>query len=137
MVISSGHKIGSYEFIVVLITDNNTLVSLPQNRVSNEEFKIWNLQTANLKYTLKPQKNQDSYLDSEFNFLTVSPNGKNLITKGNLGIQTWELATGHLKNTINTIEIKGDILAFSPDGKILATGGVEDSNINIRQIASE
>ncbi|RAM53032.1 MAG: hypothetical protein C6Y22_02755 [Hapalosiphonaceae cyanobacterium JJU2] len=129
----TGHKVESYSYNIVtaLIPDNNTLVTWNTNTRQND-VKIWNLQTGELRYTLQPPK-QNLYLDSYFNFVKISPDGKNLITKGNNSIQTWGLATGQLNNTI---KIPGDILAFSSDGTILATR-VEENNINLQQIISK
>ncbi len=130
----TGHQIQSYtdNVVKVLIPDNNTLVSWKTNTIylNKNDVKVWNLQTGELKYTLQPPKKQNSDLDSYFYFVTVSPDAKNLITQVENSIQTWKVATGNLQNTI---KIQGDILAFSPDGSILATR-VEENNINLQQI---
>ncbi len=116
-----------------MIPDNNTLVSWNINSVEKNSFRIWILQTGELKYTIEPTEKTDSYLLNHFKFVTVSPNNKNLITQDNNTIQTWEVATGQLKKTI---EIPNDILAISPDAQIVATYAL-DSYINIWRMHSD
>jgi WD40 repeat protein len=123
----TGHNIQFYEFIGVFIPDNNTLMSW--NASTNRDVKIWNLQTGELK-NISP-KNQNLDLDSNLNFVKISSDGKKLITKAKDNLQIWELATGQLKDTI---KIQGDILAFSPDDRILLTRAEDKTTINIWQI---
>jgi hypothetical protein len=116
-----------------VIPDNNTLVSWNKNSVSENEIKIWNLPTGELKYTIKPTKKINSYLSNPFKLVTVSPDRKNLITQSENGIQTWEVATGQLKNTV---EISNDVLAISPDAQIFTTRVLDSSDINIWRMPS-
>jgi WD40 repeat protein len=122
----TGHIL-SYESVGVLIPDNNTLMSW--NVSTNRDIKIWNLQTGELKYIFPTNQNSD--LDSNLDFVKISSDGNKLITKAKDNLQSWELATGQLKDTI---KIQGDILAFSPDDNILATRAEDRTTINILRI---
>ncbi|MBD2202320.1 WD40 repeat domain-containing protein [Calothrix sp. FACHB-1219] len=129
----TGHDWQFY-LVKVFIADNNTLISwnTGSSSLRKTDVKIWNLQTGEFKYSLNPVKQDNSYLSNNFDFVKVSPNRKNLITKLNKSIQVWELATGKLQDTI---DIQGSILAFSPDAKMLAAPvEYEDNTINIWQI---
>ncbi len=120
----TGHNIQSYEFVRVLIPDNSTLMSW--NASTNSDVKMWNLRTGELK-NIAPNNN-NSYLDSNLDFIKISSDGQKLITKNKDNLQTWELATGELKNSI---EIQGDILAFSPNDLILVTRPEDKAIMNI------
>jgi WD40 repeat protein len=127
----TGHEIKSYGdvFVMALIPNNNTLVSWNKEESSSlyqNNIKIWNLQTGELKYTIEPPRKENSYSNNTFDFVKVSSDGKNIITDSNSAIQTWELSTGQLKDTIG---IEGDILAFSLNENILATGYYDTINI--------
>ncbi|MBW4613447.1 MAG: WD40 repeat domain-containing protein [Desmonostoc vinosum HA7617-LM4] len=132
----TGHETKSYtdDFVIVLIPDNNTLVSWNTNTstLNKNNIKIWNLQTGEFQYTIEIAQEKNSYYNNNFDLVKISSDSKKIITNSKSGIQTWELATGQLKNTI---KVSGNILAFSPDNKILAVIG-EDSNINIWRIPS-
>lgn len=133
----TGHSIEYDKSVGVLIPDNNTLMSW----IASRDVKMWNLQTGELKNIFP--KNQNSDLDSNLvYFVKVSSDGKNIITQKNVSssstdseksimnvnLQTWELATGQLKDTI---KIHGYILAFSPDNQILVTSGEDKATMNI------
>ncbi len=123
----TGHNIQFYRSVGVLIPDNNTLLSW--NASTNRDVKMWNLQTGDLKSTFP--KNRNSDLDSNLDFIKISSDSKKLITKAKDNLQTWELATGELKNSI---EIQRDILAFSPDDKILITRAEDQTTMKIWRI---
>ncbi|MBE9058280.1 WD40 repeat domain-containing protein [Sphaerospermopsis sp. LEGE 08334] len=114
----TGHDRSYKDRVIVLIT-NNTLISWLQIYYNDGgDVKIWDLQTGNFKYTLN---------GTNFNFLKVSADAKHLITYRENGINKWELATGELKNNV---KIAGDILAISPDNKIVVTSeGVNNINL--------
>ena len=116
----TGHDYSILYPVGIVILNNNTLVSW-----NEKNMKIWNLQTGNLKHTIKPV----NYL-RKFDFIFFD--SKSLMIQEDSGIKTWDLLTGKLTNTF---QIKDDILAFSPDGKIMATR-IEDNNINIWKITS-
>ncbi|MDJ0618110.1 MAG: WD40 repeat domain-containing protein [Calothrix sp. MO_192.B10] len=118
----TGHNYSHLYPVRIVIPNNNTLVSWNKN---NKAIKIWNLQNGNLKHTIKPLKDSRE-------FYSITFNGKNIMTEEYSGIQIWDVLTGKLRNTL---EIKDDILAFSPDGKTVATR-IEDNNINIWRITS-
>jgi WD40 repeat protein len=125
----TGHD-SIYGSVIVLIS-NDTLVSWLKKYKT--DVKIWNLQTGEFKYTLKLPKIENSHGLNNINLINFSSDGKNLITYDDDGIQTWELTTGKLKNTV---KIQGDILAVSPNNKIVATSeGASD--INIYKIPSD
>jgi WD40 repeat protein len=129
----TGHDKSSIDGSVILLISNDTLVSWLKKYENKTDVKIWNLQTGEFKYTLKLPKIENSDGLNNINLINFSSDSKNLITYGNDGIQTWELTTGKLKNTV---KIQGDVLAVSPNNKIVATSeGASD--INIYKIPSD
>jgi WD40 repeat protein len=129
----TGHDKSSIDGSVIVLISNDTLVSWLKKYENKTDVKIWNLQTGEFKYTLKLPKIENSDGLNNINLINFSSDSKNLITYGNDGIQTWELTTGKLKNTV---KIQGDVLAVSPNNKIVATSeGASD--INIYKIPSD
>jgi WD40 repeat protein len=95
-------------------------------------IKIWNLKTGNLIRTIETH----SWVGS----ITISPDGKFLVSGGRGNIKIWNLATGNLIRTIPTM--KGDPpyfmrnLAISSDGQTLvsnSSGGRLDYNPDTNQ----
>lgn len=134
----TGHNLRAYDFVRIIITNNNTLVTWTYynnyDPAKENDIKIWNLQNGELRYVIKPTKIKikDSYFDNKFDSVKVSLDSKNLITQSQSGVETWELATGLLKNTIKP---EGNFLAISPNGETLTAGN--DGEINIWRTSQE
>lgn len=93
---------------VAISLDGNTLVSSGDNGI-----KIWDLATGELLRSLSEDL---EYVGS----FTISPDGQTLASDAYSIIKIWNLSTGEL---IHTLEFLWPVsLAFSPDGKLLASG---------------
>lgn len=119
----TGHNLVDNDSVKTIIPNNNTLVTwsnYDNYNLEKNNIKVWNLQNGELKYVIKPTKIKikDSYIDNKFYSVKVSSDSKNLITQSQSGVDTWELTTGLLKNTV---KLEGNFLAISPNGETLTT----------------
>jgi WD40 repeat protein len=85
---------------------------------------IWDLQTGNERHRL-PGKRPHSHATYRVR-LAYSPDGRTLgvlNTAGGCHVELWELATGELRQRVRGHRVPLKALAFSPDSRLLATGG--------------
>ncbi len=96
--------------------DGKTLASASDDGTA----RLWDV--AGRQQIGKPLKGGDIYFSVAF-----SPNGKTLAVGGNaFGIQLWDVATRHkMGNSLvyNPVASVANSMVFSPNGKILASGG--------------
>ena len=120
---------------VRLTPDGQTLVSLADDMVC----RLWDVESGKLKKELRGHEEQTPHhFPSMLYASAVSPDGKYLATGDKVGhVVVWEFASGKQAATLETpimytwdpkarIHSIGGIrsLAFSPDGKLLAVGGM-------------
>jgi WD40 repeat protein len=119
-----GHRHGVR--LVAFSPDGNTLASSGEGSV---EVRIWDVRSGAHLVTLEDLKGM-------IHVLAFSPDGKTLATGVELirqmqgrslptlgKVQLWDVATGQLKTTLPGPLSGITAFAFSPDGRILATGG--------------
>lgn len=93
---------------IAITPDGKNLIS-----TGEDSIKIWNLAIGELLRTLSKD------LDYVRSF-TISPDGQTLVTCGNPSLKVWNLNTG---KQIHTLNFEQPItVAFSPNGKLLASG---------------
>ncbi len=87
---------------------------------SNKTINLWDVSTGKLLNTLAESNNAFSFSNKCF-----SPDGKSIATwkLGSLDVSLWDVGTGQLANTFTAHEDSVNTVQFSPDGKIIATGG--------------
>src|SRR5688572_15456002 len=108
----------------------DSLVVTPLKHLTNN-LGIWSFNKQTLDLELLHQLRGHG---SELHAAEFSPDGTMLATAGgfraqDLTVKVWNAATGVLLKTLQTSNTYGvDALAFSPDGKLLATGTDDLSN---------
>lgn len=114
--------------LLSITPDGKTLASVSQN---NDKVQLWDLQTQQLKKTLKgrPELVKTIHVDEGELFFQISskrvssmvfsPDGRTLALSTQNEIQLWDTVTGKYKLKLRT---KGSFhhLLFSPDGRTLA-----------------
>jgi WD40 repeat protein len=81
-----------------------------------DTIKIWNTRTGSLVRTLT---------DKRVTGLAISPNGKLLVTGGFKELKYWDVTSGRLVRTSKGLLPETHTVAFSPDGKTIATGSTD------------
>ena len=83
--------------------------------------------------TGKELRTLDGHADGRWPGLSFSHDGKTLASAGNGGVRLWDVAAGKELH-----DLKGNgSLAFSPDGRWLATNGIRDDNsIHLWEVAT-
>jgi WD40 repeat protein/tRNA A-37 threonylcarbamoyl transferase component Bud32 len=69
------------------------------------------------------------------NAVTISPDGKMIVSSSDRAIKLWNLATGEHIRTLTGHSNRVNVLAISPDGKTLVSGG-EDNTIKAWNLAT-
>ncbi len=112
--------------VLAYTPDGNTLVSGSYDRT----IKVWNQQiTGQLAYsTLRGHTGR-------IEAIAIHPNGEILASASRDGVRLWNLQTGELLALLPEHRDWVKSLAFSKDGRLLATGGF-DRSIRIWQVGS-
>ena len=94
-----------------------------------DTIRLWDVAAGEIRYTLTDT-------DSALN-ITFSPDGKTLTCTNGTGdstIRLWDVATGETRHTLTDHTNWVRSVAFSPDGKTLASGS--SAEIHLRDVAS-
>ena len=109
--------------------DGSTLVTMAVSILGvlgnvEDRVHLWDVNTGTLRSVL--EHTTDGHTDVEG--VSFSLDGQTLATWGQDGdeIFLWDVATGTRRNTLKETRHRGKIVSFSPDGQILAIGGVTD-----------
>src|SRR5262249_19339924 len=96
--------------------DSKTLLAGGQTADGSGDVTLWNVETGDLKHTLKREKFGTS--------VAFSPNGK-IAGSGGAGaaVELWDIEKGELILSLPGLESVTRSVAFSPDGRTLAAGG--------------
>jgi len=105
---------------VAISPDGQTLVSGSEDKT----IKIWQLNTGKLLHTLTGHS-------WAVQSIAISPDGNILASgSGDKTIRTWHIDTGKLLHTFS-MPVSVFTITFSPDGKTLAYGSIEDASSQI------
>ena len=100
----------SWVYSLSFSPDGTTLVS---GCYGEQEIRIWDVQTQKQIGSLQG--------DSDWNLVAFNPNGKNIATTGAQAIRFWDIQEQKQIAIIDGFVRSSASLAFSPDGKMLAS----------------
>jgi len=110
--IFSGH-LG--EINQVVYSPNSTLVATASN---DKTINLWNVSTGELVRTLVGH-------ETGVNNAIFSPDGKTILSSdGDYKVLLWDVETGKILRTFDVI--RGSGIAYSPDGKLIAIGSMDN-----------
>lgn len=107
---------------LVFTPDSNMIISGSENSI-----QFWDIAAG--KRTL-------NFRTPYFHKLAVSPDGNKLVTRGQGGLHFWDIETGNYLANFGEHQLGCCSIAFSPDGKTLASGGGGSSELYLWDIAS-
>ncbi len=111
----------------------NTVFSPDSRSLATETNKgavhLWDAATGRLRAQVKAKEIDYSYFSGVDVYYTpsfaFSPDSRTLVTYRNRSTQIWDAETGALRQTLK--KSSSDGVAFSPDSRLLATSGGDDS----------
>jgi WD40 repeat protein len=86
----------------------------PGSYFTGDTIQVWEVETGQVLCRL----------ERGCNCFSLSPDGKGLVTEGETA-RVWEVATGKLRGQVRGHSDWVGAVAFSPDGKLLATGSLD------------
>jgi len=123
------HTLTAHSSAVISVTfspDGKTLASASNMEFQDGTIKLWDVETGTLKQTLGA-----GLLNFRTSCLAFSPDGQTLAT-GHIGttpiwaiINLWNLNAGQIKNTLRGHGWEVESIAFSKDGRLLISGGLD------------
>jgi WD40 repeat protein len=126
-------------------TPRRRLVWSPYGKSIAAEGRIWDAATGRVGVTFRTRDDQDASLGG-WSPVSYSPDGKTVITAQRDEIRVWDVASGReVGPGIASEKIHTVAVALSPDGRLLATGGivyrssggeVQDPPIRLWELAS-
>ncbi|HEY9694929.1 MAG TPA: serine/threonine-protein kinase [Oculatellaceae cyanobacterium] len=120
---SNRNESKKYIMSLALNQNRDTLASVTRDSVTwDNDITVWNM--------INHEKIRNIKIDSDSFALAISPDGQNLASVTTKKIKLWNITTGEDNQTF-TVDSDGiTALAFSPNGKILASGS-NDNKIQI------
>ena len=105
-------KLTNAGMVVGYLPDGKTLVTATIRYQANSEVQFWNLEAKTPQLSIPVPR---------FRIAALSRDGRQLVTSGGESVKLWDTATGSEQLTLaEHADVRA--LAFSPDGKRLATG---------------
>lgn len=104
-------------FSLLFSPDSSTLVSISN---TSTEILLWEVRTGKLKGT--PRRPSRYYGDYGGGFVEFAPDGKTIVSGHQTKIWLWDARTGKYRSTLTGHTNVVKAVAFSTDGKILASG---------------
>jgi WD40 repeat protein len=119
-----GQTVLTVEIATVLVNDHPEIAGLPPRRGQVTVARFWDRETGRLRRSFDLSADQASFRG--FACYALSPNGKILATGPPWGeapiIRLWDTSTGEQLLSLRGHTGYMQSLAFSPDGKVLASG---------------
>ncbi len=124
-------------------TDIHHVAFSPDGKTVASERRIWDAATGQVLVTLRDQDPQNHRFANFFPIF-YSPDGRQIITAETKGVRVWDIASGQeVRWVIRYDRFHFYATALSPDGRLLARGGlkaplrgIEDYAIRLIEVAS-